>query len=341
VDVGTSTVAGYLCNLIDGSVVTTASMMNPQVVYGEDVMSRISYTMTNPNGLEILNNAIIDGLNGIVAEVAGAAKIKRTDIVDMTLVGNTCMHHIFLNVNPRYIGLSPFPPSLHHSLDIKARDWGLKMPPEVETGDKGTYPPCQVACPAGINGQDFLYLIAQGKFNEALEVVRLAFPFAGVLGRICTHPCESDCERGKVEEPLSIRSLHRFVADAERKEGRQKAVPVEKTREEKIAVIGSGPSGLGCAYELVRRGYAVTVFESAPKAGGMMRYGIPEYRLPKEVLDDEIRYIEELGAEIKTIPVKTLRSSLQVQSRLRRRCLDKPEDRCSRRGGAGVIYALR
>ncbi len=111
VDVGTSTVAGYLCDLTDGSVVTTASMMNPQVVYGEDVMSRISYTMTNPNGLEILNNAIIDGLNGIVSEVAAAAKIKRTDIVDMTLVGNTCMHHIFLNINPRYIGLSPFPPS--------------------------------------------------------------------------------------------------------------------------------------------------------------------------------------------------------------------------------------
>ena len=307
VDVGTSTVAGYLCDLTDGSVITTASMMNPQVVYGEDVMSRISYTMTNPNGLEILNNAIIDGLNGIVAEVAATAKIKRTDIVDMTLVGNTCMHHIFLNVNPRYIGLSPFPPSLHHSLDIKARDWGLKMPPEIETGDKGTYPPCQVACPAGVNGQDFLYLIAQGKFNEALEVVRLAFPFAGVLGRICTHPCESECERGKVEEPLSIRSLHRFLADVERKAWKQKATPVEKTREEKIAVIGSGPSGLACAYELVRRGYSVTVFESAPKAGGMMRYGIPEYRLPKDVLDDEISYIEELGVEIKTnAPVKNV-----------------------------------
>jgi len=300
VDVGTSTVAGYLCDLTDGSVITTASMMNPQVVYGEDVMSRISYTMTNPNGLEILNKAILDGLNGIASEVAATAKIKRSDIVDMTLVGNTCMHHIFLNVDPKHIGLAPFPPSLHHSLDIKARDWGLKIPPEVETGDKGSYPPCQVTCPAGINGQDFLYLIAQGKFNEALEVVRLSFPFAGVLGRICTHPCESECERGKVEEPLSIRSLHRFVADLELKAGRQKATPVEKTREERVAIIGSGPSGLACAYELVRRGYPVTVFESAPKAGGMMRYGIPEYRLPKEVLDDEIRYIEELGVEIKT-----------------------------------------
>ena len=126
VDVGTSTVAGYLCDLTDGSVVTTGSMMNPQVVYGEDVMSRISFTMTNPNGLEILNGAIIDGLNGIAEEVAAAAGIKRQDIVDMSIVGNTCMHHIFLNTDPKYIGRSPFPPSLHHSIDLKARDWGLR-----------------------------------------------------------------------------------------------------------------------------------------------------------------------------------------------------------------------
>ncbi|MBW1738214.1 MAG: ferredoxin, partial [Deltaproteobacteria bacterium] len=97
-----------------------------QVVYGEDVMSRISFTMTNPNGLEILNGAIIDGLNGIAAEVSAAAGIKRQDIVDMSIVGNTCMQHIYLNTDPKYIGRSPFPPALHHSMDLKARDWGLK-----------------------------------------------------------------------------------------------------------------------------------------------------------------------------------------------------------------------
>ncbi len=308
VDVGTSTVAGYLCDMTDGSVVTTGSMMNPQVVYGEDVMSRISFTMTNPKGLEILNGAILDGLNGIAEEVAAAAGIKRQDIVDMSIVGNTCMHHIFLNIDPKYIGRSPFPPSIHHSIDLKARDWGLKIEPEVEIAGKGTYPPCQVKCPAGVNGQDFSYLIAQGKFKEALELVRMAIPFAGVLGRICTHPCEAECERGDVDDPLSLRSLHRFIADYELRDGREKATPIEKTKEEMIAIIGSGPGGLACAYELVKNGYPVTVFEAASKCGGMMRYGIPEYRLPKQILDDEINYIEELGVEIKT---NTLVESLE------------------------------
>lgn len=309
VDVGTSTVAGYLCDLTNGKVVTTGSMMNPQVVYGEDVMSRISFTMTNPNGLEILNGAIIDGLNGVAAEVASAAGIRRQDIVDMSIVGNTCMHHIYLNTDPKYIGRSPFPPALHHSIDIKARDFGLKILPEVEVTGKGIYPACQVACPAGVNGQDFLYLIAQGKHKEALELVRMAIPFAGALGRICNHPCETECERANVEESLSIRTLHRFIADFERKDGRKKATPIEKTKEEKIAVVGSGPAGLACAYELVKNGYPVTVFEAAAECGGMMRYGIPEYRLPREVLDDEISYIEELGVEIKTnTPVDSIES---------------------------------
>ncbi len=129
VDIGTTTVAGYLCDLTSGEVVATDSMMNPQVVYGEDVMSRITYTMTNENGLENMNKAIIKGLNQIAGRAAAQAGIKRQDIVDMTVVGNTCMHHIFLNIDPQYLGRAPFTPSLHHSLDIKARDLGLKISP--------------------------------------------------------------------------------------------------------------------------------------------------------------------------------------------------------------------
>jgi NADPH-dependent glutamate synthase beta subunit-like oxidoreductase len=210
------------------------------------------------------------------------------------------MHHIFLNINPKYIWRSPFPPALHHSIDMKAREWGLKIEPEADTGQRGIHPPCQVECPAGVNGQDFLYLIAQGKFKEALELVRMAIPFPGVLGRVCTHPCETECERAKVDESLSIRSLHRFVADYELKKGRDRAAPVDITKEDRIAIIGSGPSGLACAVELIKSGYPVTVFEAARECGGMMRYGIPEYRLPRHVLDDEIRSIQELGVKIKT-----------------------------------------
>lgn len=166
--------------------------------------------------------------------------------------------------------------------------------------DKRGYPPCRVACPAGVNAQGYVALISEGKFKEAMEVLRRTMPFAGVCGRVCTHPCESECERGKVDEPVSIRSLKRFMADYELNVGREKATPIERTKEDKVAVIGSGPAGIACAYDLIREGYPVTIFETAPKAGGLLRYGIPEYRLPKKVLDNEISYVEELGVEIKT-----------------------------------------
>jgi heterodisulfide reductase subunit A len=180
--------------------------------------------------------------------------------------------------------------------------------PNVFTIDKRGAPPCRTACPAGVDAQAYVALIARGKFREALEVLRRTQPFAGVCGRVCTHPCEANCERGKVDEPIAIRYLKRFMADYELKVGREKVAPVERTRQDKVAIIGSGPAGLACAYDLVRMGYPVTVFEAAPKAGGLMRYAIPEYRLPKKILNNEIRYIEELGVEIKTnTPVKDLR----------------------------------
>jgi len=179
--------------------------------------------------------------------------------------------------------------------------------PNKYTIDKRGYPPCRVACPAGVNAQGYIALISQGKFKEALEVLRRTMPFAGVCGRVCTHPCEHECERGKVDQPVAIRTLKRFMADYELKAGREKAASVERTKEEKVAIVGSGPAGLACAYDMVRQGYPVTVFESAPEAGGLLRYGIPEYRLPKEVVSNEISYIQELGVEIKTnTPVKAL-----------------------------------
>jgi uncharacterized 2Fe-2S/4Fe-4S cluster protein (DUF4445 family) len=130
VDIGTTTLAVYLCNLKNGQVVGSDSMMNPQVIYGEDVMSRITYAMMNPaDGLRRMKEAITEGLNGLIGSVAESAAIIPEDILEIVVVGNTAMHHIFLGIEPRHLGLSPFPPAVHHSLNIKARDLRIKVHP--------------------------------------------------------------------------------------------------------------------------------------------------------------------------------------------------------------------
>jgi heterodisulfide reductase subunit A2 len=166
--------------------------------------------------------------------------------------------------------------------------------------DKRGTPPCRAACPAGVNAQGYIALISQRKFKEALELVRRTIPFAGVCGRVCTHRCELQCESGKYGEPMAIRDLKRFLADYEARTGVGEVARVEQDKRGRVAVVGSGPAGLACAYDLVRKGYSVTVLEGQSSAGGLLRYGIPEYRLPRSVLDREIAYIQALGVEIKT-----------------------------------------
>ena len=129
VDIGTTTVAAYLCELESGKVLATASMVNPQVVYGEDVISRISHAMTQPQGLNTLHETIVQGINQMIGDVSKKAGIAPRDILDMAVVGNTCMHHLFLGFNPEYLGKSPFVPAVHHGLDVKARDLNLKTAP--------------------------------------------------------------------------------------------------------------------------------------------------------------------------------------------------------------------
>ncbi len=129
VDVGTTTVAGFLCDLDSGQVLASESMMNPQTPYGDDVMARITYAMTHPDGLEKMHAAIIEGLNTIVERTCEKAGYQPEEICEAVLVGNTCMDHIFLNIFPKYVGVSPFAPAMHHSVDVKARDFGLKILP--------------------------------------------------------------------------------------------------------------------------------------------------------------------------------------------------------------------
>ncbi len=160
--------------------------------------------------------------------------------------------------------------------------------------------PCRLACPAGVNTKAYISLIAAGRFREALEVVRETNPFPGICGRVCVHPCESFCNRAQVDEPVAICRLKRFVADYELQHPQEPAGPLPVTQKEKVAIIGSGPAGLTAANDLIRKGYAVTVFEAMPKAGGMLTAGIPSFRLPRPIIEYEIDIIKKLGVEIKT-----------------------------------------
>lgn len=159
---------------------------------------------------------------------------------------------------------------------------------------------CQTACPIDTRVKAYLGLIAAGEFDKAVEVVKRDNPFPGVCGRVCIHPCENECERNSVDEPLAICSLKRFLADYEFKHGRQRVGKKPKVKLKKVAIVGAGPAGLTAANDLVRTGYSVTVFEAAAEPGGMLLYGIPSFRLPKDIVRFEIEGIKELGVEIRT-----------------------------------------
>jgi NADPH-dependent glutamate synthase beta subunit-like oxidoreductase/Pyruvate/2-oxoacid:ferredoxin oxidoreductase delta subunit len=165
--------------------------------------------------------------------------------------------------------------------------------------------PCSAACPAGINVQGYVALISAGRYQEAADLIRESMPFPAICGRICTHPCEADCRRTEVDEPVAIRPLKRFLTDWERSHGMKSApargpIPLPADNAKKVAVVGSGPAGLTAAWDLVRRGYRATVFEKLSVPGGMMAVGIPAYRLPRDILAAEISAIKKMGVKIRT-----------------------------------------
>jgi NADPH-dependent glutamate synthase beta subunit-like oxidoreductase len=155
---------------------------------------------------------------------------------------------------------------------------------------------CGALCPVGIDVPKHNRLIGQGKFNEALAVIKQAVPFPGILGRVCTAPCEELCHQGVQKEPIAIKMLKRFVYDNASYDEK----PAGKATGKKVAIVGSGPAGLSAAYYLAKLGHGVTIFEALPQAGGMMRVGISEHRLPRKILDQEIGLVKKLGVEIKT-----------------------------------------
>jgi NADH-quinone oxidoreductase subunit F len=156
--------------------------------------------------------------------------------------------------------------------------------------------PCVHACPVEMDIPSYVALVRAGRLDDAYKVLLKTNPFPSICGRVCDHKCESKCRRGTLDEPIGIRSLKRFITDHGSRPSVRR-VPV--TRKEKIAVIGAGPSGLTAARDLALRGYAVTVFESYPEAGGMLRWGIPEYRLPRDILGREIQDVLDLGVELR------------------------------------------
>ncbi len=181
---------------------------------------------------------------------------------------------------------------------------GVKAVPSAYIVDKRGIAPCTAACPAGVNVQGYVALISQGRFTEALDLITDSVPFPRVLGRVCHHPCETACTRGKVDQPVSICTLKRFVADNNSTESSLQRTHNHNSKKAsgvpRVAIIGAGPAGLSAARDLARMGHHSTVFEALPAPGGMITVGMPRFRLPKEIRQADIEDIIRLGIEIKT-----------------------------------------
>jgi formate dehydrogenase beta subunit len=186
----------------------------------------------------------------------------------------------------------------YYKADFLALIKGEKKIAEKEYASAVTAP-CIDACPAGLDIPGYIELIKNNKPVESLDLIREKCILPGVIGRVCTHPCEDACVRKDIDEPIAIRLLKRAASDADLAEGGSTLKSPASEREEKVAIIGAGPAGLAAAYNLRMMGYGVTIFESLPHAGGMASVGIPDYRLPTDILDHEINLIRRTGVETK------------------------------------------
>ncbi len=170
--------------------------------------------------------------------------------------------------------------------------------PNAYAIEKRGIAPCRDACPAGQRAQGYIALIREGRWHDALRVIKMDNPFPGICGRICNHRCETACNRALVDEPLNIRALKRFITDKVYADVRQPVTPAVRTHAQQVAIIGAGPCGLTTAQDLAMAGYGVTIFEAMPVAGGMLRLGVPEYRLPTDIIEREVQDIVDLGVNL-------------------------------------------
>ncbi|MBQ6625580.1 MAG: FAD-dependent oxidoreductase [Clostridia bacterium] len=179
---------------------------------------------------------------------------------------------------------------------VQARKVALELIMSAHEGDCKA--PCSLACPAGTDCQGYVGLIANGEYDEALKLIKEKIPMPASIGRVCPHPCEKACRRGLVEEPINIAGLKAFAADIDLKSENQYIPQMEKETGKKVNIIGGGPAGLTAAYFLRLKGHDVNIYDMMPNMGGMLRYGIPEYRLPKKVVDKEVELIQNLGVKM-------------------------------------------
>lgn len=159
---------------------------------------------------------------------------------------------------------------------------------------------CKMECPTRINVQGYVNLAAEGKFQEALQLIKLSNPFPSICGRVCPHPCEAACSRMEIDAPVATHSIERYIGDLDLAAGKRYMPKIEDQREDRVAIVGSGPAGLTCAYYLAQEGYQVTVFEKDSLPGGMLVHGIPSYRLPRAIVEAEIQLVRDMGVTIET-----------------------------------------
>jgi NADPH-dependent glutamate synthase beta subunit-like oxidoreductase len=246
----------------------------------------------NHTNIKILTNAEVDGISGQAGKftVGIRHKPRYIDLEKCVSCGDC------VEVCPIII-----PDNFNERLAPRRAAYKLypQAVPNAYAIEKLGIAPCRDACPAGQRAQGYIALIREGRWEDALRVIRMDNPFPGICGRICNHRCEDACNRGLVDEPINIRALKRFVTDKVYAKERQPLEAIPHKFKERVAIIGAGPCGLTAAQDLIMAGYRVTIFEAMPVPGGMLRLGVPAYRLPTEIIEREVQDIVDLGVDLR------------------------------------------